>query len=105
VQPGNHPEEAPGRLSRSCFVEARRPPSPAYLPQRNAALKPAPEAWQAAPLHTLRALDFAIFFDHAVYAAVVADLGKRADGSIATRGADLAQGDVVDLAAKKASIR
>lgn len=34
-----------------------------------------------------------------------ADLGKRADGSIATRGADLAQGDVVDLAAKKAALR
>jgi DNA-binding HxlR family transcriptional regulator len=33
------------------------------------------------------------------------DLGKRADGTRAARGADLVQGDVVDLAAKKAVLR
>lgn len=32
-----------------------------------------------------------------------ADLGKRADGTIATRGAGLAKGDVVDLAVAKAA--
>ena len=50
----------------------------AAMLQRNAALKPAPEAWAAAPLAAVRALDFAICFDSAVYAAVLADLARRA---------------------------
>ena len=33
------------------------------------------------------------------------NLGRRADGSIATRAADFVQGEVVDLGAKKASLR
>jgi DNA-binding HxlR family transcriptional regulator len=54
---------------------------------------------------SILAHDGRILGHHDLWLVKPENLGRRADGSIATRGADLAQGDVVDLAAKKASLR
>ncbi|HEY6965068.1 MAG TPA: helix-turn-helix domain-containing protein [Erythrobacter sp.] len=54
---------------------------------------------------SILAHDGRILGHHDLWLTRPADLGKRADGTIATRGADLATGDVVDLAAKKAVLR
>ncbi len=54
---------------------------------------------------SILAHDGRILGHHDLWLVRPANLGKRADGTLATRAADLAEGDVVDLAAKKASLR
>lgn len=54
---------------------------------------------------SILAHDGRILGHHDLWLVKPENLGQRADGTLATRAADLAQGDVVDLAAKKASIR
>lgn len=54
---------------------------------------------------SILAHDGRILGHHDLWLVKPENLGQRADGTLATRAADLAQGDIVDLAAKKASIR
>lgn len=54
---------------------------------------------------SILAHDGRILGHHDLWLVKPENLGKRADGSTATRGTDLAQGDVVDLATKKAAVR